>query len=68
MKRLIPIMGCRIRQVTRSRIPRHRMNIHGQQYRTYGHSKAKKLRSFWEQEPDVLVGRVLSESHTSDHA
>ena len=40
---------------------RHRVNIHSQQYRTYGSSKAKKLRSFWEQEPDILVGRVLSE-------
>ena len=40
---------------------RHRVDIHGQKYRTYGDSKAKKMRSFWEQEPDVLVGRVLSE-------
>ena len=40
---------------------RHRVNIHGTKYRTYGTSKAKKLRSFWEQEPDALVGRVLSE-------
>ena len=40
---------------------RHRVDIHGRKYRTYGDSKAKKMRSFWEQEPDVLVGRVLSE-------
>ena len=40
---------------------RHRVSIHGEKYRTYGTSKAKKLRSFWEQEPDALVGRVLSE-------
>ena len=39
----------------------HRVNIHGQKYQTYGTSKAKKLRSFWEQEPDALVGQVLSE-------
>ena len=40
---------------------RYQVNIHGHQYRTYGTSKAKKMRSFWEQESDVLVGRVLSE-------
>ena len=40
---------------------RHHVNIHGPKYRTWGTSKAKKLRSFWEQEPDVMVGRVLSE-------
>ena len=40
---------------------RHRVNIHGPKYRTYGTSKAKKLRSFWEQETDVMLGRVLSE-------
>lgn len=39
----------------------YRVDIHGRKYRTYGTSKAKKLRSFWEQEPDALVGRVLSE-------
>ena len=38
----------------------HRVNIHGQKYQTYGTSKAKKLRSFWEQEPDALVGQALS--------
>ena len=40
---------------------RHRVDIHDRKYRTNGDSKAKKMRSFWEQEPDVLVGRVLSE-------
>ena len=47
----------------------HDVNIHGQGYRTYGTSKAKKLRSFWEQESDVVVGRVLSDmldSHEAD--
>ena len=39
----------------------HRVNIHGPKYRTYGPSKAKKMRSFWEQEPDAVVGRALSE-------
>ena len=37
------------------------MDIHGRKYQTIGTSKAKKLRSFWEQESDELVGRVLSE-------
>jgi hypothetical protein len=40
---------------------RHKVNIHGSKYQTYGTSKAKKMRSFWEQESDVLVGNVLSE-------
>ena len=47
----------------------HRVNIHGPRYRTYGTSKAKKLRSFWEQESDALVGRVLAgmlDSHEAD--
>ncbi|PAL22808.1 hypothetical protein [Sphingopyxis sp. GW247-27LB] len=39
----------------------HRIQIHGAKYQTYGSSKAKKLRSFWEQEPDAVVGKVLSE-------
>lgn len=30
-------------------------------YRKYGSSKAKKLRAFWEIEPDHLVGQVLAE-------
>lgn len=40
---------------------RYKVSIHGQKYQTFGTSKAKKLRAFWEQEPDVLVGNVLSE-------
>lgn len=40
---------------------RHAIDIHGSKYQTYGGSKAKKLRSFWEQEPDALVGKVFSE-------
>jgi len=40
---------------------RHKVDIHGQKYQTYGTSKAKKMRAFWECEPDALVGRVLSE-------
>lgn len=39
---------------------RQGVDIHGPKYRTHGASKAKKLRSFWEQESDVVVGRVLS--------
>ncbi|GAA5266120.1 hypothetical protein ACOSOMT5_P2547 [Acidiphilium sp. MT5] len=40
---------------------RHRIGIHGQKYQTHGTSKAKKMRSFWEQETDALVGKVLGE-------
>jgi hypothetical protein len=40
---------------------RHNVNIHGPKYQTYGTSKAKRLRAFWEQEQDVLVGKVLAE-------
>ena len=40
---------------------RHRVDIHGMRYQTYGTSKAKKMRAFWESEPDALVGKVLSE-------
>ena len=40
---------------------RHRIDIHGTKYQTYGTSKAKKMRAFWESEPDALVGKVLSE-------
>lgn len=40
---------------------RHKIEIHGQKYQTYGTSKAKKMRAFWEQESDAVVGRVLSE-------
>ena len=40
---------------------RHNINIHARKYQTIGTSKAKKLRSFWEQENDAKVGKVLSE-------
>ena len=40
---------------------RHGIHIHANKYQTYGTSKAKKMRTFWEREPDLLVGRVLSE-------
>ena len=37
------------------------IDIHGAEYQTYGMSKAKKMRAFWEKESDALVGRVLAE-------
>jgi len=40
---------------------RHKVDIHGGKYQTYGTSKAKKMRAFWEQEQDILVSRVLAE-------
>lgn len=40
---------------------RHKIDIHNSKYHTYGTSKAKKMRAFWEQEPDIVVGKVLSE-------
>ena len=40
---------------------RHKINIHNQKYQTYGTSKAKKMRAFWEQESDRVVAKVLSE-------
>ena len=40
---------------------RHGVDIHGPKYQTQGTSKANKLRSFWDQESDRLVGRVISE-------
>ena len=40
---------------------RHDVDIHGHNYRTFGTSKAKKLRAFWGSEPDPLVGAVLVE-------
>lgn len=40
----------------------HKVNIHDLKYQTDGRtSKAKKMRSFWEQESDVLVGAVLGD-------
>jgi hypothetical protein len=40
---------------------RRNINIHSEKYQTCGASKAKKLQSFWEQEPDAMVAPVLSE-------
>jgi hypothetical protein len=40
---------------------RHKVDIHSVKYQTYGTSKAKKMRAFWECEPDTLVANVLSE-------
>ena len=40
---------------------RYKIDIHSSKYHTYGTSKAKKMRAFWEIEPDDLVGQVLSE-------
>ena len=36
------------------------VDIHSERYQKYGTSKAKKMRAFWEKEPDSLVGPVLS--------
>lgn len=40
---------------------RYKIDIHGSKYQIYGTSKAKKMRAFWEQDSDILVGNVLSE-------
>lgn len=40
---------------------RHNIDIHSKKYQIYGTSKAKKLRAFWDQEPDAVVAPVLSE-------
>lgn len=40
---------------------RHGVDIHGSKYHAYGTSKAKKMRAFWEQESNTLVGNVLLE-------
>jgi hypothetical protein len=37
------------------------IDIYKEKYSTYGDSKAKRLRSFWEQEPNATVGKVLFE-------
>jgi len=40
---------------------RHKIDIHGGKYQTYGTSKAKKMRAFWEQEkasPKTAGGKV----------
>lgn len=35
------------------------IDIHSDRYQSQGSSKAKKLRSFWDTEPDPIVGKVL---------
>ncbi|MBU3655448.1 MAG: hypothetical protein FGM23_03690, partial [Alphaproteobacteria bacterium] len=40
---------------------RYNVTIHDSKYKTYGTSKAKKMRAFWEKEPNALVGKVISE-------
>ena len=40
---------------------RHGVEIHAERYQTYGTSKAKKMRSFWDQEADALVASVLGD-------
>ena len=48
---------------------RHKIDIHGPRYQTHGPSKAKKMRAFWEQEPDHIVAPVLKDildSHEVD--
>jgi hypothetical protein len=37
----------------------HDIDIENQKYQTYGSSKMKRLRAFWEIEDDKLVGKVL---------
>lgn len=37
------------------------INIYSDRYSTNGESKAKRLRSFWEQESNSIVGKVLDE-------
>ena len=39
----------------------YNVDIHGNQYQSYGTSKAKKMRAFWERAADDLVGRSLSD-------
>jgi len=37
------------------------IDIYAHKYAFNGDSKAKRLRAFWEIEPDTLVGKILSE-------
>ena len=37
-----------------------KIDIYDNKYTTYGDSKAKRMRSFWESESDPVVGKVLS--------
>lgn len=47
---------------------RHKINIHGSRYQTYGTSKAKKMRAFWEQEQNQVVAPILAEMLASYEA
>ena len=38
-----------------------KVNIDDGKYKVWGNSKARRLRAFWEQEPDQVVGLVLKE-------
>jgi hypothetical protein len=40
---------------------RYGIEIHSQKYQTYGASKARKMRAFWESESDAIVGQALDE-------
>ncbi|MCY4374864.1 MAG: hypothetical protein OXC31_13920 [Spirochaetaceae bacterium] len=40
---------------------RHGVEIHSERFQTYGTSKAKKMRSFWNRESDALVATVLGD-------
>lgn len=40
---------------------RYDINIYNDKYGRYGNSKARRMRAFWEFEPDFVVGEVLSE-------
>ena len=40
---------------------RYSVDIHSKKFQTYGTSKAKKMRAFWEQESDQTVATVLDE-------
>ena len=40
---------------------KHQIDIHGLKYQTYGTSKARKIRAFWDQDPDNVVAGVLAE-------
>lgn len=37
------------------------INIYSEKYTLNGESKARRLRAFWETEPDALVGKVIAE-------
>ncbi len=39
----------------------YRININDQKYSTYGDSKAKRLRAFWDTENNIVVGKVILE-------